>query len=271
MATLLLSGFFSFISCSSPRTEKEYIAKVYNQKLYEEDIPEETSENIEERERFIQNWVEENILYYNAKLDSRIDRLQINNQVSEFEKELYYFYLEKLLIQDQLDTTISENEIQTYYNTHKEEFLLKDYLVKVMYLKVPLDAPDINKIKRSYLLKKPKDIEDIIQYAKIYSSNFYYDDENWVYFDAILKEVPIKDISKEHFITQKKKLYFDDGKDYYFLNVLEFKLKDAISPLNFEKENIRKKIMNLRIKKLRDQIKNDIITKGYKKGNVEIK
>lgn len=269
-ATLLLSGFFVLISCSNEEKEEKYIAKVYNYKLYEKDIPQEILEDETTKEIFIKTWVENKILFYQAKLDNRIDQRSIQNQVEKYEEELYYFYLEELLISEKLDTTITENEIVKYYNQNKEEFVLNDFLVKVMYLKVPVDAPDIEKIKRKYLLKNPKDIDEILQYAKIYSSNFYYDEENWIYFDDITKEVPLGDMPKERTITQKKKLYFEDGNHYYFLNILDYKLKDALSPLSFERDNIRKKILNLRIKRLRDSIKEEIIKKEYNKGNVKI-
>jgi hypothetical protein len=266
-----LSGFFVLGSCKNDVPEKAYLAKVYNYTLYEEDVPEDILEDEMKLEIYINQWIENNILYYNARIDSRIDEKEVNLQVDKFKQELYYYYLEDLLIKEKLDTSVSESQISSYYNENKEEFVLKDFLVKVLYLKVGVDAPELSKIKQKYLLKNPKDIADIIQYAKIYSGNFYYDEDNWIYFDDILKEVPIKDISKERFITQKKKLYFDDGTDFYFLNVLDYKLKDALSPLNFERENIKKKILNLRLKKLREEIKKEIITKEYKKGNVTIR
>ena len=265
-----MSGFFVLGSCNPQEPEKEYLVKVYNQKLYEADLPKDVLENEGKKDLYIRNWIETNILYYRAKLDSRVNEDEIKEQVAVFKKELYYYYLEELLIKEKLDTVVSESELLNYYNNHKEEFILKDFLVKVMYLKVAMDAPELNVIKRKYLLKNPKDIDDVIQFAKIYSSNFYYDEDNWIYFDAVLKEVPLGDTSKEHFITQRKKLYFDDGNYYYFLNVLEYKLKDALSPLSFEKDHIRKKILNIRLKNTRDQIKEDIINKEYKKGNVTI-
>ena len=270
LATLLMGGFFVFNSCQTEAEDREYIAQVYNERLYEDDIPPDILEDKIKLDLFIDQWIESRILYYRARTDKRIDEDAIQRQVENFKRELYYYHLEEILLKERMDTNISDSEIQNYYNENKDEFLLKDFLVKVLYLKVSIDAPDIDKIKRTYLLKKPKDIDEIIQYAKIYSSNFYYDDENWIYFDDILKEVPLKDIVKERFITQRKKLYFDEGNYVYFLNILDYKLKDAVSPLNFERENIRKKILNIRQKRMRREIKNEIITKEYKEGNVTI-
>ena len=203
-----MSGFFIFQSCQSDKEEREYIAQVYNERLYKSDIPEDILEDEVKLDIYVNQWVERQILYYRARTDARIDQNEIQHQVDDFRKDLYYYYLEELLLKEEIDTNVSEREIQQYYNTHKEEFLLKDFLVKVLYLKVGMDAPDLEKIKRIYLLKNPKDIEEIIQYAKIYSNNFYYDEENWIYFDDILKEVPLKDVIEERFITQKKKLFW---------------------------------------------------------------
>ena len=171
--------------------------------------------------------------------------------------------LEHKLVNEKLDTVVSDDEIQKYYNAHQADFQLNDYLVKVLYLKIPVDAPDIDKIGMYYKLYKETDIEEIDVYAKIYATNYYYDEQHWIYFDDLLKEVPLQDINKDRFIMKRSKTRFEEGGYYYFLNVLDYKLKNSTSPLSFERENIKERIINIRVKELRNEIKQEIISKAY--------
>jgi hypothetical protein len=142
-------------------------------------------------------------------------------------------------------------------------------LVKVLYLKIPFDAPDIEKVANLYKLNRESDKTDIEIYAKIYASNYYYDVENWIYFDDLLKEIPLQDINKDKFIMKRSKIRFEENGYYYFLNVIDYKLKNTTSPLNFEKNNIKERIINTRVKELRAQIKEEIISKAYDKNKVK--
>ena len=91
-----------------------------------------------------------------------------------------------------------------------------------------------------------------------------------MYFDELTKEIPLKDINKDKFITRKSKIRLDENGFYYFLNVIDYKLKNTISPLEFEKDNIRQRILNIRIKELREELKKDNIQKAYNEKSVEI-
>ena len=103
------------------------------------------------------------------------------------------------------------------------------------------------------------DISEIETYAQLYASNFYYDDENWMYFDDLTKEIPLNNINKDKFITQKSKIKMDENGYFYFLNVIDYKLKNTISPLEFERDNIKQRILNIRIKDLRKTLKNELV------------
>jgi len=199
-----------------------------------------------------------------------MDFYAIDRRIEEFRNDLLIHQLENQRIETELDTNVSSTEIESYYKEHQADFQLNDYLVKVLYLKIPLDAPDIDKIGGAYKLRKDEDIETIDEYAKIYASNFYYDLDSWIYFDDILKEIPLHDINKDRFILKRSKIRFEESGFYYFLNIVDYKLKNSTSPISFERENIKARIINLRIKDLREKIKNDIIKNAYENGNVTI-
>ena len=273
-AAFLLSLIsLAFTACSGGEDKGELLAKVGEQELYANDLSflEFTTEDSAEIvSAYINSWVADHILVEEANNTEQIDHQSIDQRVNQFRNDLLIHELENIKINEQLDTAVSEAEIKDYYNEHEDDFQLNDYLVKVLYLKIPVDAPDIEKIGNAYKLRKDEDLSTIEIYAKVYASNFYYDIDSWIYFDDLLKEIPLHDINKDRFILKRSKLRFEENGFYYFLNIVDYKLKNSISPLSFERENIKARILNLRIKKLRETIKNEIIKKAYEQGKVTL-
>jgi hypothetical protein len=270
---MLLILIISSASCGGKVDKGRLLAKVGESELYETDVTFLGYTQLDSAavvSRYVDEWVAERILVNEAEQDENMDMQSIDRRIEEFRNDLLIHQLENQRIEAELDTSVSTQEIEKYYTDHQADFQLNDYLVKVLYLKIPLDAPDIDKIGSAYKLRKDEDIETIDIYAKMYASNFYYDIENWIYFDDLLKEIPLHDINKDRFILKRSKLRFEENGFYYFLNIVDYKLKNSTSPISFERENIKTRIINLRIKNLREKIKNDIIKNAYENGNVTI-
>ncbi len=259
-------------SCSGGK-EDNRIAKVGEYELFETDLAflsYTKADSAEIVSAFVNNWIEEHILLMAAEEMESIDQTEIDKKVADYRKDLLIHEMETIKLDEKLDTNVSDEEILSYHRSHIEDFQLNDYLVKVLYLKIPTDAPNVSKIENVYRLQKPGDLETVETYAKIYATNFYYDIESWIYFDDLLKEIPLTDINKDRFILNLSKIRFEDNGFYYFVNILDYKLKNSISPLDFERENIKARILNLRIKETRDQLKKELIDAAYDKNEVTI-
>ncbi|UKN02884.1 peptidyl-prolyl cis-trans isomerase [Paracrocinitomix mangrovi] len=275
---LFLLGLLTLVSCGSEEDKGRVLAEVYEEQLFEADLKSylnsieyEKQDSAVVASAYVNEWVETQILVHHAKANENVDQNHIDQKVREFENDLYIYELEQVLVNEKLDTVVSDEEIKAYYESHQEDFQLNDYLVKVLYIKIPVDAPNIDEVGAKYRLNRPTDIEDIEAFAKIYATNYYYDPDNWIYFDDLLKEIPLQDIKKDQFIMKKSKVRFEENGYHYFLNVIDYKLKNTISPLGFEKKNIKERILNRRIKELRTTIKNDLIKEGYESNSVTIK
>ena len=267
----------TLVGCSTNEDKGKVLARVNDTELHQRDIEflfrdakYSVEDSTERAEQYIEEWVNEQALVQTAKKSADIDMDAIDKKAERFKNEMIIHQLIEQEVEDKLDTIVPIGEIRLYYKEHQQEFQLNDYLVKVLYMKVPFDAPDIEKISSAYKLRNASDIQDLEIYAPIYASNFYYDEENWIYFDDLLKEIPLQDINKDRFIVKRSKIKFEEAGYYYFLNIIDYKLKNTLSPLEFEKENIRERIINLRVNKLRQEIKDDIIKKAHEEGAITV-
>ena len=264
---ILLS--IQFLNACESKPSSKIVAKVYDSELTYDDLALELERQRVEKDSqkyadiFINNWISQQVLLNNAKAIQLEELNSIAKKVEDYENQLLIHYYENKVIEERLDTIISDQEINAFFNSHKSDFQLKDYLVKVLYIKVTEDAPELENLGKWYKLRKPTDRQKILEYAGLYASNFYYDTTNWIYFDELTKEIPLSDINKDRFITKKSQVKFTENNFYYFLNILDYKLKNATSPVEFEKDNIKKRILNKRVLDLRDSINQELIQKAY--------
>ena len=103
----------------------------------------------------------------------------------------------------------------------------------------------------------------------IYTDKSHINEDEWIYFDELIKKVPIAEYNKRKFIIKKKKLFFEENNLLYFINIFDYKLKDAISPLSFEKEKIKSIILNIRMNELRKKLRMDLYEDALKNNSLE--
>jgi hypothetical protein len=161
-------------------------------------------------------------------------------------KVLVNYIYESRIIEANLDTNISNNEIQQYYDAHRDNFILKSNIVKVSYFKVPLRAPALDKIRKLTTASRPKDAEQLRALVTESAENSFMNDSTWLFLEDIQREIPRLREQEELNISAGRVLEFEDEEYYYYLKVKDVKIKNGLSPINFERKNIRKFIINNR-------------------------
>ena len=131
------------------------------------------------------------------------------------------------------------------------------------------NLPDLEQVKKSYLLRKEEDEDQIRTFAQSYNAELYLNNEEWIYFEDLIAKVPIEDYNKRRLITRKKKFFFEDNNIINFVNIYDYKLKDAVSPLSFEKERIKSIILNMRMNELRKQLRQNLYSDAQKNKSFE--
>lgn len=209
--------------------------------------------NNQEYKAFVKDWCE-NEIYKQELKDNHPEQWElVRLRADGFSSELAKYYLEEITTKEALDTLVSEEELMSFYNEKKEEFVLHDYIVKALYLKIPKSVDFRDKsIQEKYLLKKDKDLTEVNSYAKLYAENFYFNDSSWIYFSELAEDIPLRKYNVDNIVLNRTKTYFSDGKHTYFLNIIDYKLKDEAPPFDFLKDQIREIIVMNRLQKLKE-------------------
>lgn len=217
-------------------------------------------DSINEKNEFVDQWIENEVFKAEMKELYPEDWKLIQLRASNYSGDLAKFYLEENELKKKLDTIVSINEINEYYNSHKDEFVLHDYIVKAMYLKIPngVDFKSKN-IQQKYLLKNDKDVIEVNSYAKLYAVNFYYNDSTWVYFNDLTKDIPLTKYNTDNIVLNRTKTYFSDDNYTYFLNIIDYNLKDEAPPVDFLQNEIKSIIVANRLQLLKEKNESKLI------------
>lgn len=213
----------------------------------------------------VNKWVEQTLLLQQAELNLTESELNLNKQISDYRTSLLIYAYEKAFVTQKLDTNVNDNEIAAYYEGNLQNFELKDYVVKVLYVKIDKEAPQINNLRT--MMNNTDDPEvryQIEDYCRQFANNYLLEDQIWLYFEDLLKEIPIKTYNIDAFLRNNQFVELVDDQYIYFLVIKDYRLKDSVSPLELEKDRIKSIILNQRkielIENMRKELYNDAIS-----------
>ena len=221
--------------------------------------------------KLIEGWAQDELFYQEASQKLLPEDINVEAEVEKYRRELINYKYEIRLIENNLDTTISKEEIQAYYDANRDNFILKDNIVKVNYFKVPLKSKALGKMKAAVISQNPKDKEVLKSLCLQYAENYFVNDSTWLLLEEIKKEIPqLRELPEYNFYAGR---YFEyaDTLNYFYLKIKEIKVKDGLSPINFEMNNIRKILLNGRKMKLIRQYKQQIFEKAKSEGKFKVK
>jgi hypothetical protein len=214
--------------------------------------------------RSIESWAVEALFYQEALEKLQEEEMQIEEKVADYRKALVNYIYQTRLVDANLDTVVSAEEIENYYRENSPSFILKENIVKVDYLKVPVRAPALEKIRKLLGSTRQKDQEQLAGLLSQNAENFFMNDSTWLYLDDIRKEIPQLADEPEYVFSPGRTMEFTDDDYFYYLKIRDVKTKNALSPLNFEKANIRRFILNNRKTQLISEYKRQLL-EGAKK------
>jgi hypothetical protein len=202
-------------------------------------------------------------LFYNeamAKLNA--EEMSIEQEVQAYRKSLVNYIYQTKIIEANLDTNVSKREIEDYFNNHRDNFILKDNIVKVNYYKIPNKAAGLEKIKKILYFNLPKDKDQLNKLALQNAENFFTNDSTWLYLEDIKKEIPSLREQPDFNLKPLQIVQFTDDDYYYYLKIKDMKVKNGLSPITFERGNIKLFIISNRKTKLIQQYKQQLLDKA---------
>lgn len=267
---IIIILIFAFFSCKNKTiVEEKPIARVHNKLLYESDIKSLFNSNISKEDsiaiarNYINDWIKKQLLLQKAELNLNEESKDIEKQIEDYRSSLLIFKYKQELIKQKLDTVVTSQEIEKYYNEYSGNFILNYNIVKALFLKISKEAPEISKVKRWYKSTDVEDLSRLEDYCYQYATKFDEFDNNWIPFNNLIIEIPTNIGDQERYLKYNKYIETEDDLYYYFVKINEYGLKSTIQPLDYAKTKIKSILLNKRkftfLEELENSIYNDAL------------
>ncbi|MCF6297979.1 MAG: hypothetical protein L3J08_08360 [Flavobacteriaceae bacterium] len=263
---------FSFFSCKNKNKEDNAVARVNNFYLYEEEITEKMFSNFTKedsllfRSNYINSWALEKILLDKARINIEDKNSDIKKLVASYEKELLIDRYKQAILQQELDTIITNQDIDKHYKKNKNIYKLNEKLIQLKYVNYNKDINNERKVIKLFKSKSSENIRELIK-KELEFNSFNFNDSIWVSLKSVLRKLPIlkdiKNIKKNDFIKK------EDSLEVYLVAVNDILRRNQIAPKKYILPRIKQMILHKRKLKLIQEIEKSLITDAINKKQFE--
>ena len=245
--------------------DDEVVARVGRTKLYKSEverfipnmIPAEDS--IRLAEQYINTWAMDLLYLDVAETQLTKEELDVTADLEDFRRSLLKYRYEQRYINDRLDTLITEDQIRQYYTAHAEDFELKRPVLKVRFVDVMKDSPNIDAILKMMSSMEYDDIQRADTLAKSTALRWFDSADTWMDAGELAKSFGLDwESMLSHLKGDMIRYEPEDRTDLMAAYVVEIQRKGT-APLEFVSERIRDILMSARKHDLMNSLERDLL------------
>ena len=244
--------------------DKKPIAKIHNKYLYLSDLnsvvptgkSEEDSALI--AKNYINKWIKKQLLLEKAEKNLSEEKKNITKQIEDYRASLLIYRYQQELIDQKLDTVVTREEIEQYYNENSSNFVLDRNLAKILYIKLSVNSPNLENVRRWYSSNNEEALDKLKDYSYQYADKFDNFDDQWIDFDSFIKNLPLEVSQPQRFFRNNKYIEEQEGNVLHFIRINDYTLRGSKAPMNYVRDKIENIIINKRKHQLLKRLENDI-------------
>ncbi|MDR2805212.1 MAG: peptidyl-prolyl cis-trans isomerase [Dysgonamonadaceae bacterium] len=270
----LFVSLFCLTACSHPSGKKEdAVVQVGNHILTRSELKESLpafrtpEDSILATEHFIRMWINDQLLY-DLALKNIDNRSAIDPLVENYRRALAIYQYQEQLVNEKLANNFSEEELRNYYEENKDKFKLDKPLIKGLFLRIPVDAPNIDQTRSWCKNLSETAILNLEKYSMKNAGSFDYFEHKWVDFNEWMNNWPVQDVNFSAML--KKKTFFEqkDDKYCYFLNVIDCLLPGDNAPFQYAEAVVKELLINQKKIEFLRETEDNIYNKALNNGQI---
>lgn len=275
-ACFLLFIILLCVACSERHDHKDRIPLVglEGNFLYREDLESvlpaalSRDDSLLFAEHYIRNWIEDVLLYDKAR--SNIPNTdEIEKLVDNYRKDLIVHAYQQALIHQQLTEEISEKDLTDYYEKNQALFKVERPLMKGLFIKVPLTAPQLANVRRWYKTETQEAVERLEKYSLQNAVKYEYFYDKWIPVSEIPALLPLKESDMDDYLNKNRHVELKDTAFYYFLNISDYRRIGEQEPYEFARTQVKDMLLNIRQAEFMKKVKDDLYQWAVKRDKIK--
>ncbi|MBL7472532.1 peptidyl-prolyl cis-trans isomerase [Robertkochia sediminum] len=208
---------------------------------------------------YINEWAKDQLLFEKAQINLSEEKQEaFERLVTQYRADLYINAYKEALVNKGMDTAVSRQELETYYEANKNNFMLNEDLVRLRYISLPVDFTGQGDIADALKRFGEDDVQQLQERAlkfKFYSLN----DSAWVRVSEVVRKIPVLTVdNKDDYLKKSQFFELSDSLGVYLVAVEDVLKRTETPPLDYVEPTIKKILLNKRkleyIRKLEEEL-----------------
>ncbi len=250
------------------------LAQVFAYRLYFEDIKDliqgyaNAEDSIQQVRSLTEHWVRDRLILVEAEKNFPKEA-NLNKLLEDYRQSLLRHFFEQRTIEERLDTVITENDLQRYYEANKEQHRLESGILRAYYFKIKKPIGRNDKITAWWKTFPNLHFNDVITYAAKHAKTNWADSSQWHEMHMLVQLFPEGTLSPQA-IRSNRSLIREDGDYIYLLYPMEVYHEQDIAPLSRVRPQAARYIIHQRELELLERIKKEIYDRDIQNDQVKI-
>lgn len=258
------------------RTDRP-IARAYDQVLHWSDLRQMVPLDLSAKDsaamaqQVIDAWLRQQVVLRIAESNLSEQGLDFEDQLQEYRRSLVIFSYEQALVEQKLDTLVSDDQIASYYQENKVNFELKDTMLQARWFKV--NEPDkrvLRKMEERFLDGGSEQMHELELWLARSGVIIADRSGTWIPGSDLRTEVPMTDDMAKVVMGGPGKHVLRGENAAWFVEILDQRAMGSVSPIELVQQDIRAIVLNQRKLQLIGAMRKSVFEQAVEKKDVEI-
>lgn len=269
---IVLTMFTSCRAISRLLHGDEVVAQVYDATLFRSDLdkvipaglPEEDSVRL--ANQYINSWALEHVFTGVAEQQLSKAEKDVMQELEAYRRSLLKYRYEQLYVNERLDTAVSENMVQKYYEDNSEMFVLKRPVVKARFLSISSQSPMLEQIRKKMSSSELADMVEVDSLAYSAALKYMTWEGKWIDINNLSLEFGLDNAT---LLSKKRGNWIEVSDSVGLTNIAyisAFRDKGEMAPIEYSTPSIKDKIVSLRKQELVNSLEQNLLEDARQNG-----
>ena len=194
VTTIVLPMLCSCRTISSFLHDGDVVAEAGDSKLYKSDLESVIPKGLSAEDstrlalQYINAWASDRVFLSIAEQQLPKAEKDVTKELEDYRMSLLKYRYEQLYVNQRLDTTVTDEMMEEYYNAHIANFTLDRPVLKARYLRILSDSPVLEPIRRKMSSDSPDDLAAADSLAFTSALKFTSWDNRWIDVNELARE-----------------------------------------------------------------------------------
>jgi hypothetical protein len=195
------------------------------------------------------------------------EKLSVERRIEDYRKSLLIYSFEQDWIKKNMYTVVTNEQIQSYYDSNKSALKVNEHFLKLKYCALPENTEDTQKMTDVFSSEDGATWEAFCQQT---GAKYYNKPDVFMNWEQFAKLIPMAIADRSVFLSQttSTQQIVLNGEIFWF-KVSSYLLPGDQAPLEMVRNNIASILLNIRKQEVLQKMKNDLYEKAKSEGKIE--